>query len=198
MKLTIKQEKILAFIKQYIQKNQYAPTQREIQQALGIKSDSFLNYVLTKLETAGSIKRSKQKSRNNIELLTSPFSMPLLGKIAAGKPIEAINNHEEISITEKLLGDNRYLLEVKGDSMIEDNICDGDWVICERGDNFANGTIVVALINQNEATLKRFFYENNGMVCLKPANKNYQPQYFPADTVTVQGKFIGLIRLQKK
>lgn len=197
MKLTAKQEKVLEFIRDYVQKNHFSPTQKEIQQALEIKSDSFLNYILDKLETVGAIARNKEKSRHNIKLLTSPYSIPLLGKIAAGKPIEAINIPEDINITEKLLGNNRYLLEVKGDSMIEDNICDGDWVVCERCQKVPNGTIVVALINNQDATLKRLFYEN-GLICLKPANKNYQPQYFHGDEVVIQGKFIGLIRLQNK
>ena len=116
--------------------------------------------------------------------------MPLLGKIAAGTPIEAISQAEEVNI----FSDNRYLLKVKGNSMIEENIYDGDLVMCEKCQNISNGTIVVALVNRQEATLKRIFYEK-GEVYLKPANKDHKVQVYNTDEVEVQGKYIGLIRL---
>lgn len=194
--LSKRQEEILAYIKNYIKRNQYAPTQREIQEALKISSCSFLNRTLNRLEELELIHRSKDRKRHNIKLSQPPYSLPLIGKIAAGAPIEAISQPEEIIITQKLLGENRYLLEVKGDSMIEDNICDGDWVICEHCQKVPNGTIVVALINQQDATLKRIFYENNH-IRLEPANKNYKAQYYQPNEVTIQGKFIGLIRLKQ-
>jgi repressor LexA len=192
--LSKRQQDLLNFLKKYIQRHHRAPTQREILETLKIKSCSFVNRALDKLEATGYIKRGAARSRYNIKLCTSPYTLPLLGKIAAGAPIEAIKQSEEIAIVQKLLGDNRYVLEVKGDSMIEDNICNGDWIICEKCDTAPDNTIVVALVRGEEATLKRVFREKN-RIRLEPANKNYQPQYYNADEIVIQGKFIGLIRL---
>lgn len=194
MMLTNRQQEILEFIKGYVRKHAYSPTHDEIKKALNITSCSYLNRMLDKFEDLEIIKRKPGRKRHNIELLQPPYSLPLIGKIAAGLPIEAINQPAEIVLTEKLVGENRYLLEVKGDSMIEDNICDGDLVICERCQTAPNGTIVVALINQQEATLKRIYYEEN-KICLKPANKNHKNQYYQPEEVEIQGQFIGLIRL---
>jgi repressor LexA len=127
--------------------------------------------------------------------LQSPYSLPLLGNIAAGLPIEAITQPEEITLTRNILGENRYLLKVKGDSMIEEHICDGDLVICERCQKVPNGTIVVALINKQEATLKRIYIEKD-KVRLEPANANHKTQIYKPGEVEIQGKFIGVIRLQ--
>jgi repressor LexA len=195
--LSNRQQEVLKFIKSYAQKHLHSPTQREIQKTLNINSCSFLNRTLARLESLGYLERKSKRARNNLQLCHSPYSLPLIGRIAAGAPIEAINQPEEIVITDQLLGDNRYMLEVKGDSMIEDNICDGDWVICERCQKTPNGTIVVALIHQHEATLKRIYYDAD-RIRLEPANKNYQAQIYPADEVSIQGKFIGLIRLKTK
>ncbi|MCL5260760.1 MAG: transcriptional repressor LexA [Gammaproteobacteria bacterium] len=195
--LSNRQTEALNFIKHYYQKHHQSPTQREMQEALNISSFSFLNRILDKLEEFGFIERDHDKSRNNIQLLQSPYTIPLVGKIAAGSPIEAINHPEDVVITERILGDNRYLLEVKGDSMIEDNICDGDWVICERCQRVVNGAIVVALINRREATLKRYYYEKD-RIRLEPANKNYKSQFYFPHEVIIQAKFVGLIRLNRK
>ena len=105
-----------------------------------------------------------------------------------------IDQPEEIVCLKQIVGENRYLLRVKGNSMIEENICDGDLVICERCQKVPNGTIVVALINGQEATLKRIYYEKN-KIRLKPANKDYNVQIYKPEEVEVQGKFMGLIRL---
>lgn len=191
--LTTRQQELLQFIKSYIKRNSHSPTHREIQQALKINSFSYLNRMLDKLESSKLIKRHP-KSRHNIELLQTPYTLPLIGKIAAGLPIEAIEQQEEIALIQRLLGENRYLLEVKGDSMIEDNICDGDLVICERCHKVSDGTIVVALINKQEATLKKIYYEKD-RICLMPANKAYKAQYYRPEEIEIQGKFIGLIRL---
>ena len=121
--------------------------------------------------------------------------LPLIGKIAAGQPIEAIETHESINLNTMFIGKNRYLLRVSGDSMIGDNICDGDYIICEQCDTARDGIIVVALIDQQEATLKRIFRNENGTVTLVPSNPELSPMVYPADRVTIQGSFIGLFRV---
>lgn len=192
--LTPKQKELLEFIKSFTKKHLHTPTHKEIKEGLNISSCSYLNRVLDKLEHLKLIERKTKGTKHNIGLLQSPFSLPLLGRIAAGLPIEAISEPEELVLTQEILGDNRYLLKVKGDSMIEENICDGDLVICERCQKVPNGTIVVALINNQEATLKKIFYEKN-RICLKPANIAHQMQIYKPEEVEIQGKFIGLIRL---
>ncbi|CAL7961463.1 repressor LexA [Gammaproteobacteria bacterium] len=149
---------------------------------------------LDKLESLKLVKRKAKRSRRNIELLHSIHSLPILGQISAGSPIEVIDEPGEMICFKQIVGENRYLLRVKGNSMIEENICDGDLVICERCQKVPNGTIVVALINGQEATLKRIYYEKD-KIHLKPANKDYNVQIYKPEEVEVQGKFMGLIRL---
>lgn len=195
--LTNRQQEILTFMRNYVVEHGHAPTHSEIRHALNIKSCAFLNRVLAKLEAQGCIERTVKRKRRNITLCISPYSLMLLGKIAAGAPIEAINQPEQILLTEKILGENRYLLQVKGDSMVEDNICDGDWIICETCTSTPPaGTIVIALIKGQEATLKRIFYEAE-RIRLEPSNKNYKAQFYAREEVNIQGRYIGLIRLEK-
>lgn len=193
--LTTRQQELLKFIKEFTIEHSYSPTHREIKQALNINSASYLNRVLDKLENLNLIKRKTKGTRNNIDLLQTPYSLPILGEIAAGSPIEAISQPEELMVTQQLLGEGRYLLRVKGDSMIEDNICDGDLVICEECQTAPNGTIVVALINKQEATLKRIYYKKDE-IHLKPANKDHNTQIYKHGEVELQGKFMGLLRLK--
>lgn len=193
-RLTTKQKELLEFIKAFAKKNFYSPTHREIKETLGIVSCSHLNRMLDKLESLNLIERKTKRARHNIKLLQSPYSLPLLGKIAAGLPIEALAQPEEILFTQMVVGENRYLLKVKGDSMIEENICDGDLVICEHCQKAPNGSIVVALVHKQEATLKRIYYEKDS-ICLKPSNAKYEPQIYKPEEVEIQGKFVGLIRL---
>jgi len=192
--LTDKQKRLLEFIKSFVREHSYSPTHREMKKSLNISSFSYLNRMLDKLIKLNLIERKNKGTRHNIELLQSPYSIPLLGKIAAGSPIEAISQPEEIILNQSILGDNRYLLQVKGDSMIEENICDGDLVICERCQIVPNGTIVVALIKGQEATLKRFYHKND-KIYLEPANKAHNVQVYNLGEVEIQGKYIGLIRL---
>jgi len=192
--LTAKQKELLEFIKSFIKKNFYPPTHREMRMTLNINSCSYLSRALDKLESLELIRRKAKRTRYNIELLQSPYSLPILGRIAAGSPIETIEQPEELMLIEKVVGENRYLLRVKGDSMIEENICDGDLVICEHCQKVPDGTIVVALINKDKATLKRIYYKKD-KVHLKPANVNHKTQIYKPEEVEVQGRFIGLIRL---
>jgi len=192
--LTEKQKELFGYIKDFIEKNSQSPTRREIRQELGISSCAYLNKVLDKLENLKLLKRKVKRSRRNIELLHPVDSLPVLGRIAAGLPIEVVDQPEEIICLKQIVGENRYLLRVKGDSMIEENICDGDLVICEKCQKVPSGTIVVALINGQEATLKRIYYEKD-KICLKPANKDHDVQIDKPAEVEIQGKCMGLIRL---
>jgi len=192
--LTAKQKELLEFIKGFTKKNFYPPTHRQMRGALGINSRSYLDRTLNKLESLEFIRRKIKGARYNIELLQPPYSLPILGRIAAGSPIETIEQPEELELIKEVMGENRYLLRVKGDSMIDENICDGDLVICERCQKVSDGTIVVALVNKDKATLKKFYYKN-GKVHLEPSNVHHKTQVYELDEVEIQGKFIGLIRL---
>lgn len=192
--LTKSQHKILKFLERFFGSNGHAPTVAEIATGIGIKSRGVVYRNLQAIATEGLI-RFIPGHRRNIELINSRLGyLPLVGRIAAGAPIEAIENVEWFNISEQLSGDNRYLLQVKGDSMIEDSICDGDLVICEQAKAANNGQIVVALIDNQEATLKRIKY-NNDSVTLIPANATLKPMSYARDRVQVQGVFVGLLRL---
>jgi repressor LexA len=123
------------------------------------------------------------------------LEFPLLGRIAAGQPVEAIANPETLSLGDIAGGkSNIYVLRVKGDSMIDDHICDGDYILVEGAETASNGDIVVALTGNTDATLKRFFREANGKVRLQPANAQMDPIFLPAREVKIQGKVIGVLR----
>lgn len=123
------------------------------------------------------------------------LEFPLLGRIAAGQPVEAIANPETFSLGDFAAGkSNIFVLKVKGDSMIDDHICDGDYILVEGGDTAQNGEIVVALTDGTDATLKRFFHEGNGKVRLQPANAQMEPIVVPARNVKIQGRVIGVLR----
>jgi repressor LexA len=192
--LTTKQKELFEFIKGFIKKNSYSPTHKEMRGVLGINSSSYLDRLLDKLESMELIRRKAGGTRYNIELLQSPYTLPILGRIAAGSPIETIEEPEELALIDEVVGENRYLLRVKGDSMIDENICDGDLVICEHCQKVPDGTIVVALVDKNKATLKRIYYKE-GKVHLQPSNVNHKTQVYELNEVEIQGKFIGLFRL---
>ncbi len=121
--------------------------------------------------------------------------LPLLGNIAAGSPIEAIENREEVDLEQMFHAKNGvYVLRVRGESMIEDHLCDGDYVVIERRENAKNGEQVVALLDSGEATLKRFYKEGGGKIRLQPANRTMEPRIVDADRCKVQGVVIGVLR----
>ncbi len=195
---TPRQAEILTFIRDYILRLGYSPTYEEIAEEYGITKVTVFEH-LTALEERGLIRRDKHKARSlelaeHLELADErPGRLPLVGRIAAGSPIEAIQNKETIDL-ERLFTSpvGTYVLEVQGDSMIEDQIADGDYVVVERRDNPRNGETVVALLDDGEATLKRF-YRERGRIRLQPANAAYEPMF--VDSVTIQGVVIGVIRL---
>lgn len=196
--LTASQYNTYQFIKNYIQKYGYAPTEAEIAVGIGIKSRGVVHRYVHALKDAGYIKVTPGKRRNIAlaEEANQPnYSLPLVGKIAAGHPIEAIANNEMLDLSQYLLGPNRFALKVSGDSMIGDNIMDGDYVVCESRTNATNGDIVVALIDNQEATLKRLQREQDNKVKLIPSNTSLQPMIYHAERVNIQGIYLGLLRL---
>lgn len=195
-----RQRQIMDFIGQYIQRNGYAPTLREIADAIGVSSLATVHEHLEALDRKNVIKKHSGKVRG-IELVDKTFldsdesvDLPLLGYIAAGSPIEP---YEEDDATfkvspELITGKKRaYVLQVKGESMIEDHIDDGDYVVIEETQDVNNGDIVVALLDNGLATLKRYYKEVT-RVRLEPANANMSPIY--ATNVQIQGRVVGLIR----
>jgi|CXWL01.1.fsa_nt_gi repressor LexA len=194
---TPRQREILVFIRDYTHRNGYSPTYEEIAEKFDISKVTVFEH-LTILEGRGLISRDKHKARSlrlasHLELPDErPNCLRLVGRIAAGAPIEAIEDAEIIDLEEIFASDHGvFALQVKGDSMIEDAIADGDYVVCERRTTPYNGETVVALLEDGEATLKRFYREKS-RIRLQPANSNYQPIY--ATEVHIQGVVIGVIR----
>lgn len=199
MVLTPRQREIYDFICRFKEAHGYAPTIAEIRGHLGLSSPATVHQLLSALEREGLIHRIPNVSRG-IEIVSQGASeqaceIPLLGVVAAGHPIEAILSHEVVSIPPDLLGRGRtFALKVRGDSMIEEHIRDGDFLIIEARQTAENGQTVVALVDGSDATVKRFYKEPN-QVRLEPANPAYNPILVkPAERVSIQGIVIGVIR----
>ena len=197
--LTIKQKKLLDYLKLYYQNKSLFPTFDEMRDFLKIKSKSGIHKLLSSLEEKGYVNRLPHKARAlsiNSSVNENEKNLPFLGRIAAGNPIEAITgSFEQISVPNYLINnkDEHFSLEVSGDSMVDAGIFDGDIVIIRKTEAANSGDIVVALIDQNEVTLKRFRSFKNS-IALEPANKNYKIRLFGEDRVKIQGKLVGLIR----
>lgn len=201
-KLTKRQEQVLNYIKEYMVSNGYPPTVREIGSALGVSSPATIHAHLENLELKGFIKKNDSKNRalellvknEFIKLDDSIAEVPLLGKVTAGSPIEAIENPDEyFSLPSYLIpkGKDVFTLHVNGDSMINAGIFDGDIVIVEKQPVAKNGDMVVAMTDDNEVTLKKFYKESN-YFRLQPENDSLDPIIL--DKVTILGKAIGLYR----
>jgi len=197
--LTFKQKKLLDFLVDYYNENNVYPTFDEMRDFLKIKSKSGIHKLLSSLEEKGFVNRLPHKARAlsiNSSVNENEKNLPFLGRIAAGNPIEAITgSFEQISVPNYLINnkDEHFSLEVSGDSMVDAGIFDGDLVIIRKTEAANSGDIVVALIDQNEVTLKRFRSFKNS-IALEPANKNYKIRLFGEDRVKIQGKLVGLIR----
>ena len=195
------QQRILDFIKSEIQTKGYPPSVREIAQAVGLKSTSTVHGHLQRLEKRGLLHRDAMKPRA-MEVMGDPnfvrnnsTAVPVVGRVTAGLPILAEENLDEyVAIPEVMLGDGEhFILLVRGDSMIEAGILDGDYIVVKKCAEALNGEIVVAMIDDS-ATVKRFFKEN-GHFRLQPENSSMKPIY--ADEVTILGKVVSLYRLVK-
>jgi repressor LexA len=197
--LTRRQKQILDFVGQHIAREGYAPTIEEIGGHFGLRSLATVHKHLTNLQRKGLIKREWNRSRA-LELVPSQMAvraveLPLLGRVAAGTPIEAIESAETVFVPEDMLGrGDTYVLQVKGDSMIEEQIRDGDYVIVENRQEARDGEMVIALIDGENVTLKKLYREPGRRVRLQPANARLDPIYVDADRLQVQGVVIGVLR----
>jgi len=196
--LTKRQREILDYLGEFIQQHGYAPSLEEIGRRFGLSSLATVHKHLTNLQDKGFIKRAWNRSRS-VELVPArvggrTLELPLLGYVAAGVPIDAITTAETIGVPDSLVGKlDTYVLRVRGDSMIEEQIRDGDYVIIEDRKNAENGEMVIALVGGTEVTLKKF-YRENGHIRLQPANPAMQPLVFDADHVQIQGVVVGVMR----
>jgi repressor LexA len=196
--LTKRQREILDYLNEFIQDHGYAPSLEEIGRRFGLSSLATVHKHLTNLQEKGFIKRSWNRSRS-VELVPTrtggrALELPLLGYVAAGAPIEAIAGSETIAVPEDLAGKrDTYVLRVKGDSMIDEQIRDGDFVIVEDRKTAENGEMVIALIGGSDVTLKKFYRESN-RIRLQPANPAMQPLILDAGQVQVQGVVVGVMR----
>jgi repressor LexA len=200
MPLTKRQSEILAFLQHHIQEQGYAPSFEEIAERFGFQSLATVHEHLTNLERKGYIRRSYNESRS-IEVLPprgtgAASEIPLLGKVAAGTPIESLMHQETIAVPDQMLprrGPN-YALRVQGTSMIDEHILDGDVVVVHGKQTAENGEMVIALVNGSEATVKKFYREPGGWIRLQPANTTMQPMRFQERDVLIQGVVVGVIR----
>ncbi len=198
--MTPTQFKIYQFVTEFIQQRSFAPSLKEIAVGIGISptSLSLISRYLRVLERDGLLKIGKKGYRKTQLKHSAKMRLPLVGRIAAGAPIEAIPEADMIDMADLLRAEDLYVLEVKGDSMIEEGIWNGDKVICKRQNIAKENDIVVALIDDQNATLKRIHFPSRQEIILIPANKALKPQVYAANRVQVQGIFVALLRLHKR
>jgi len=204
MAITKRQRQVYDFISSFVQKNGYSPSFEEIAEGMQLNSLATVHKHISNLETKGLLTRDYNRSRS-IDLVppkgrlkqamsvNTTMVLPLLGRIAAGQPIEAVQNHETISLADFVQSKEVYVLEVRGESMQDEHILDGDYVLVERVKTAHNGDIVVALLDENDATLKRLYREGDN-IRLQPSNINMKPIIVPAAAVQIQGRVIGVLR----
>jgi repressor LexA len=205
MTLTKRQKEVLDFLVGFVNKQGYSPSFEEIGKALRLTSLATVHKHITTLERKGFVRRGYNRSRS-IEVVQLPkpvreqvlerhtVELPLAGRIAAGRPLEAIEEREMFSLGQFTRGHNNYVLKVKGNSMIEDHIMDGDFIVVEQTQVANPGEVVVALVDGDEATLKRFYREPGGKIRLQPANSEMAPIVVAASQVKVQGRVVGVLR----
>jgi repressor LexA len=190
---------VLDYISLFLSEQGHAPSYEEIARGLGLSSPSTIHAHVENLRQKGYLKKRWNANRSidlsePVDMPHTTEELPLVGRIAAGSPIEAIEDRESISVPAHLVGrHDTYVLLVKGDSMNEDHVLDGDYVIVERRDTASDGEMVVALIRNGEATLKKF-HRIGRKIRLEPANPAYEAMIFDESEVTVQGVVIGLLR----
>jgi repressor LexA len=204
MALTKRQKEFLDFLAGFLEKKGYSPSYEEIAEGLNLASLATVHKHILALEGKHYVKRGFNQSRS-LELAPKfyedkrqfnppPFEVPLLGRIAAGMPVEAIAGHDTLSFADFAGDPGTYALQVRGESMIDDHICDGDFVLVEKTGQARNGDIVVALVDGMETTLKRFYLESGNRVRLQPANASMQPIYVARESVAIQGKVLAVLR----
>ena len=199
MYLTRRQKEILDYLNAFIESEGYAPTIEEIAAHFELRSLATVHKHLTNLQDKGLIRRAWNRSRAlelvPTEVTVHAVELPLLGRVAAGSPIEAIDASETIFVPEDMVGRREtYVLQVKGDSMIEEQIRDGDYVIVENRTTANDGEMVIALLDGDSVTLKKLYREGGGQVRLQPANARLQPMVVDQDRLRIQGVVIGVLR----
>ncbi|MBI1898590.1 MAG: transcriptional repressor LexA [Acidobacteria bacterium] len=208
MALTQRQKEVLDFVVDFIDENGYSPSYEEIGRGLNLASLATVHKHITALQQRNYLRRSHNQSRSvdvspkyveerrNARAATPPpaLELPLLGRIAAGSPVEAVAGDQKLNFADFVGHEGTYALQVRGDSMIEDHICSGDFVLVERSAEVRDGDIVVALVNGSETTLKRFYRESEDTVRLQPANAAMQPIRVPAGALEVQGRVLAVLR----
>jgi len=210
MALTRRQKQVYDFISSFVDRNGYSPSFEEIADGLGLNSLATVHKHITNLEQKQLLRRDYNRSRS-IDLLKprgrmkkafavaaaaaaeSSLSLPLMGRIAAGRPLEAVENPESISLADFTRSKDVYVLQVTGESMQDEHIVNGDYVLVEKTSSARDGEIVVALVNGSDATLKRIYLEGS-KIRLQPSNAAMQPIVVPAATVQIQGRVIGVLR----
>jgi len=205
MTLTKRQKEVLNYLVGFINKNGYSPSFEEIGRALKLTSLATVHKHLSTLERKGFVRRGYNQSRS-IEVVQLPkpvraeilerhvVELPLAGRIAAGRPLEAVEDNETISLADFARGENTFVLQVKGESMRDDHILDGDYIVVEQTQVANPGEIVVALVGDDEATVKRLYREPGGKIRLQPANAQMAPIIVPAANVKIQGRVVGVLR----
>lgn len=201
MAITRRQKEVLDFLSGFTANNGYSPSYEEIASGLGLNSLATVHKHITNLQEKGLLQRAHNRSRS-IDVLPQRSTrrgggggdrLPLLGRIAAGRPVEAIETAETISLGDIIGAREVFALEVRGDSMRDEHIVSGDFVLVERTRTAREGEIVVALVDGADATLKRF-YREGGLVRLQPSNAEMAPIYAPASNVSIQGRVLGMLR----
>ena len=200
MPLTKRQREILTYLEAYSEQYGYAPSFEEIAEHFNYNSLATVHEHLSNLERKGYIKRSYNESRA-IEILPSDVNpraveLPLLGAVAAGVPIEAIAHEETFAVPENFIerGGNHYVLRVKGNSMIDEHIRDGDFVVVNERQTADNGEMVIAMLHGTSATVKKMYRERDGRIRLQPANETMAPMYVHENDITIQGVVVGVLR----
>ena len=200
MALTRRQKQILDYLQGYLDENGYAPSYEEIAGHFGYASLATVHEHVENLRVKGYIRKGYNESRSlevvPAETTVSAVELPLLGLVAAGAPIEAVEDRETLTVPEDFLrrGGRNFVLRVAGDSMVDEQIRDGDYIVVNSRERADNGEMVVALVDGEAATVKKFYRESDGKVRLQPANPTMKPMYFPADRIRVQGVVVGVIR----
>ncbi|MDX2152510.1 MAG: transcriptional repressor LexA [Bryobacteraceae bacterium] len=204
MALTRRQKEVLDFIASFIEERGYSPSYEELAAGLDLNSLATVHKHIQALEAKSYLRKSYNMSRS-LELGSKYFeeqrhrssaapAVPLAGRIAAGSPVEAIAGQERLEFRDFVGSEGTFALQVRGESMIEDHICDGDYVLVEKTNEVKDGEIVVALVGGAEATLKRFYREPDGTARLQPANAAMQPIRVSLDTLEIQGRVLAVLR----
>jgi repressor LexA len=207
MPVTRRQKEVLDFITSFVQDRGYSPSYEELAEGLDLASVATVHKHVSALEAKSYLKRSANMSRS-LEVTSKwireqdsragrppqiSIEVPLMGRIAAGTPVESISGNETLNFSDFTSDPGTYALQVRGDSMIEDHICDGDYVLIQKTDKVRNSDIVVALVDGMETTLKRY-YDEGDRIRLQPANSSMQPIYVDRSSLDIQGRLLAVLR----